>query len=215
MAFLLKIKPSLHRKIVLNLLLITQLRMEINKRSVGMKQRGIVIWLSGLPCSGKTTIGSGLENQLKNEGFIVRMLDGDITRKGICSDLGFSEKDRKENIRRIAEISRLLADTGIITICAFITPTEDLRQMAREIIGSSQFVNVFVDTPLEICEERDVKGMYRKARKGEISDFTGVSAPFEIPAIPDVILRTAHTSPDSSTQELYEYLLPLIDRNEK
>jgi adenylylsulfate kinase len=189
--------------------------MEISKRSVGNKQRGIVVWLSGLPCSGKTTIGLGLENHLLEEGFIVRMLDGDVTRKGICSDLGFSEHDRKENIRRIAEIAKLLAETGIVTICAFITPTEDLRQLARQIIGDGQLISVFVDTPLEVCENRDVKGMYKKARKGEIAEFTGVSAPFEVPVAPGLVLSTAHSSPDASIKELYEYLLPIIDRNEK
>lgn len=189
--------------------------MDISKRGTGLNQRGVVVWLSGLPCSGKTTIGLGLEKQLQEKGFIVRMLDGDITRKGICNDLGFSEKDRKENIRRVAEIARLFAETGIITICAFITPTEDLRALSRQIIGDGQLLTVFVDTPLEVCEERDVKGMYKKARKGEISEFTGVSAPFEAPASPDVTLSTAHHSPEDSIRELLDYLLPIIDRNEK
>lgn len=189
--------------------------MEINKSRNGLKQRGIVVWLSGLPCSGKTTIGSGLETVLQNAGFIVRMLDGDVTRKGICSDLGFSEADRKENIRRIAEISRLFAETGIITICAFITPTEELRHLAQGIIGHDNMVNVFVDTPLEVCEARDVKGMYKKARKGEITDFTGVSAPFEVPEAPDIRLRTADFIPEQSIRELTDYLLPIIELHEK
>jgi len=173
-------------------------------------QRGTVIWLSGLPCSGKTTIGSGLEELLSTEGFVVRMLDGDVSRKGICSDLGFSEYDRKENIRRIAEIAKLFAETGVITICAYITPTEDLRTLAAGIIGNNNLVQVFVDTPLEVCEQRDVKGMYRKARQGEIKEFTGVSAPFEIPLNTQLTLRTVNTDPSDSIRELYNYLIPII-----
>lgn len=180
-----------------------------------LNQKGVVIWLSGLPCSGKTTIGLGLEKMLAEAGFLVRMLDGDITRKGICSDLGFSVKDRIENIRRISEIARLFAETDVITICAFITPTDSLRNMAYEIVGKEYFINVFVDAPLAVCEQRDVKGMYKKARNGEISDFTGVSAPFETPANPHITLCTATFNPAQSIKELYDYLLPLIERNEK
>ncbi len=180
-----------------------------------LKQNGKVIWLSGLPCSGKTTIGIGLEKALTNAGYLVRMLDGDITRKGICSDLGFSISDRHENIRRVAEIARLFAETGIITICAFITPTNELRELAGNITGDDFFVNVYVDAPLEICEQRDVKGMYRKAREGRIENFTGVSAPFEIPSDPHIRLSTAEFNPSESINELYEFLLPLINRNEK
>lgn len=189
--------------------------MEINKSRNVLKQRGVVVWLSGLPCSGKTTIGSGLETVLQDAGFVVRMLDGDVTRKGICSDLGFSETDRAENIRRIAEISKLFAETGIITICAFITPTEELRHLAQSIIGETNMVNVFVDAPLEVCEQRDVKGMYKKARKGEINDFTGVSAPFEVPLVPDVTLHTNDFRPAESIRELFDYLLPIIELHEK
>lgn len=179
------------------------------------KQVGVVIWMSGLPCSGKTTIGKGLEQKLSNEGFLIRMLDGDITRKGICSDLGFSEADRKENIRRIAEISRLFAETGIITICAFITPSENLRAMAQKIVGKQYFINAFVDTPPDICEKRDVKGMYKKARLGEINDFTGVSAPFEAPANPDITLYTAEINPQQTIAQLYDYIIPIIKQHEK
>jgi len=189
--------------------------MKIDKSDNSSKQHGVVIWLSGLPCSGKTTIGTGLEAKLNKSGYLVRMLDGDITRKGICSDLGFSLHDRYENIRRIAEIAKLFSETGVITVCAFITPTEELRQLALQIVGEDNFVNVFVDAPLEVCEQRDVKGMYKKARKGEISDFTGVSAPFDIPENPDITLYTADFNPQQSINELYSYLLPLIERHEK
>mgnify|MGYP002863601121 FL=1 len=176
-------------------------------------QRARVIWLSGLPCSGKTTIGVGLEKELIQRGFHVRMLDGDVTRKGICNDLGFSEKDRNENIRRIAEISKLFAESGIITINAFITPTEKLRLMAMEIIGRELFTGVYVNSPLVICEKRDVKGMYKKARNGEISDFTGVSAPFEPPLNADFEINSSGVNPDQSVNELLEHILPLISNN--
>jgi adenylylsulfate kinase len=175
-----------------------------------LRQRARVIWLTGLPCSGKTTIGVGLEQVLINKGFQVRLLDGDVTRKGICSDLGFSEDDRIENIRRIAEISKLFAESGIITINAFITPTEKLRTMAMGIIGREDFINVFVDTPLDLCEQRDVKGMYKKARNGEIKDFTGVSAPYEPPFDAAIEIKTSGSDPAQSIKKLFDYILPLI-----
>lgn len=176
-------------------------------------QHARVIWLTGLPCSGKTTIGIGLEQLLISRGFHVRLLDGDVTRKGICSDLGFSEEDRNENIRRIAEISKLFAESGIITINAFITPTENLRAMARDIIGREDFVNVFVNAPLDVCEERDIKGMYKKARNGEIKDFTGVSAPFEPPLEADFEINTSVSDPEQSIVKLFDSILPLISIN--
>lgn len=175
-----------------------------------LKQQARVIWLTGLPCSGKTTIGTGLERELTRLGFLVRMLDGDIIRKGICRDLGFSEADRNENIRRIAEIARLFAETGIITINAFITPTEQLRSVVREITGSDNLVNVYVNSPLSICESRDIKGMYKKARNGEIKDFTGISAPFEVPVNADFVIDTMAFTPEQSIQQLLEFILPII-----
>lgn len=181
------------------------------KKKTGQHAR--VIWLTGLPCSGKTTIGIGLEQLLISRGFHVRLLDGDVTRKGICSDLGFSEEDRNENIRRIAEISKLFAESGIITINAFITPTENLRAMARDIIGREDFVNVFVNAPLDVCEERDIKGMYKKARNGEIKDFTGVSAPFEPPLEADFEINTSVSDPEQSIVKLFDSILPLISIN--
>ena len=175
-----------------------------------LQQRSKVIWLTGLPCSGKTTIGLGLEKELISRGFYARMLDGDITRRGICNDLGFSEPDRKENIRRIAEISKLFSETGIITISAFITPTEALRTMAREIIGENDYLNIFIDAPLYLCEQRDVKGMYKKARHVEIKDFTGVSAPFEPPLSADYVIDTKINNPAQSVAKLLEHILPQI-----
>lgn len=173
-------------------------------------QRARVIWLTGLPCSGKTTLGMGLHTALLERGYAVRLLDGDITRKGLCRDLGFSPADREENIRRVAELSKLFANSGFITINAFITPTEALRQLAGEIIGAEDMVNVYVNAPLEVCENRDVKGMYRKARQGIISEFTGVTAPFEVPLHPDIEIDTTNTDPEKNTAELLQFILPLI-----
>ncbi len=173
-------------------------------------QRARVIWLTGLPCSGKTTLGMGLHAALLERGYAVRLLDGDITRKGLCRDLGFSPADREENIRRVAELSKLFADSGFITINAFITPTEALRKLASEIIGAEDMVNVYINAPLEVCENRDVKGMYRKARQGMISDFTGVTAPFEVPLHPDIEIDTTNSNPEKNTAELLQFILPLI-----
>jgi len=175
-----------------------------------LQQKAVAIWLTGLPCSGKTTLGVAIEAQLLEMGFQARLLDGDITRKGLCRDLGFSAKDRIENIRRVAEISKLFAECGIITINAFITPTDELRQMAMDIIGRNDFINVYVNSPLHICEKRDVKGMYKKARNGEISDFTGISAPFEPPQQPDIEINTSENTPGQSLQHLMNYILPKI-----
>lgn len=176
-----------------------------------LKQRAVVIWLTGLPCSGKTTLGIAIEQQLLEMGYHVRLLDGDITRKGLCRDLGFSANDRNENIRRVAEISKLFAESGIITINAFITPTEELRQMARDIIGRQDFINVYINSPLDVCEKRDVKGMYKKARNGELTEFTGVSAPFEPPLQPDIEINTSEITPGQSLQLLLNYILPKIN----
>ncbi len=183
---------------------------ESMEKRFGQKAR--VIWLTGLPCSGKTTIGSGLSEALLERGFFVRFLDGDATRKGLCSNLGFSEDDRVENIRRVAEISKLFMESGMITINAFITPTEPLRRLASEIIGRENLISIYVNAPVEVCETRDVKGMYKKARSGKISDFTGVSAPFEVPAAPDFEVDTTTSSPEESINQLIEFLIPLIKR---
>ncbi|MDY0344756.1 MAG: adenylyl-sulfate kinase [Lentimicrobium sp.] len=177
------------------------------------EQNAKVIWLTGLPCSGKTTLGIGLYKALLKLGFMVRMLDGDITRRGLCNNLGFSDADRNENIRRVAEVSKLFIETGIITINAFITPTLELRELAQEIIGSDKLIQVYVNSPVEVCEARDVKGMYAKARRGELSNFTGVSAPFDNPVEPDVEINTHLNTPENNVQQLLEYVLPLISKS--
>ena len=156
-----------------------------------LHQRGIMIWMTGLSGSGKSTVAIGVERELHKRGILCRILDGDNIRTGINSNLGFSEEDRRENIRRIAEIGKLFVDTGIVTIACFVSPTLELRQMAREIIGEKDFREVYIATPLEECERRDVKGLYARARRGEVKDFTGISAPFEPPAAPDLSLDTS------------------------
>ena len=156
-----------------------------------LHQRGIMIWMTGLSGSGKSTVAIGVERELHKRGILCRILDGDNIRAGINCNLGFSEEDRRENIRRIAEIGKLFVDTGIVTIACFVSPTLELRQMAREIIGEKDFREVYIATPLEECERRDVKGLYARARRGEVKDFTGISAPFEAPTAPDLSLDTS------------------------
>ena len=173
-------------------------------------QRGVMLWLTGLSGSGKSTIAIALERELHKRGLLCRILDGDNIRSGINNNLGFSAEDRVENIRRIAEIGKLFVDTGIITIAAFISPSNELRQMATRIIGAENFLEIYVSTPIEECERRDVKGLYAKARRGEIKDFTGVSAPFEAPEHPDLTLDTSVLSLEESVTRLLELILPKV-----
>ncbi|MCB0789712.1 MAG: adenylyl-sulfate kinase [Flavobacteriales bacterium] len=173
-------------------------------------QRGCVVWMTGLSGSGKSTIAIGLERRLHEQGIFTQVLDGDNVRTGINNNLGFSEADRTENIRRIAEVAKLFAGSGVVTICCLVSPTLAIREQAKAIIGSEDFIEVFVDTPLEECERRDVKGLYAKARAGEVKDFTGISAPFEAPERPDVRLETAGREPEATIDDLYEHLLPRV-----
>lgn len=159
-------------------------------REVLLKQKAKVIWLTGLSGSGKTTLAIGLERELHNAGKLVYVLDGDNVRTGINNNLGFSETDRKENIRRIAEVAKLFADAGVITICCFVSPTNEIRAMAKSIIGEKDFLEVYINASLESCEKRDVKGLYAKARKGELKDFTGIHQPFEAPEHPWLTIAT-------------------------
>lgn len=169
-----------------------------------LRQKSVMIWFTGLSGSGKSTLAIALERELYKRGFLTRILDGDNIRSGINNNLGFSEADRTENIRRIAEVSKLFVDCGIVTIAAFISPTRAIRHMAQEIIGKDDFLEVYVSTPLEECEKRDVKGLYKKARKGEIRDFTGVSAPFEAPLHPFLEIDTSCHSLEESVKILLE-----------
>ena len=177
-----------------------------------LKQHSVMIWFTGLSGSGKSTIAIALERELHKRGLLCRILDGDNIRSGINNNLGFTEADRIENIRRIAEVSKLFVDTGIITIAAFISPSNDIREMAANIIGKDDFLEVYVSTPIEECERRDVKGLYAKARRGEIKNFTGISAPFEAPAHPALTLDTSALSLEESVNKLLELILPRIQK---
>ncbi len=175
-----------------------------------LRQSAKVIWFTGLSGSGKTTLASNLEKELFFRRFFCQVLDGDNIRTGINNNLGFSEEDRLENIRRIAEVSKLLIDTGMITICSFISPTDEIRSLARSIIGEKDFIEIFLNPPLEVCETRDVKGLYKRARAGEIKDFTGISSPFEAPAHPDVEIDTSVTSIKDSVDIIFNAIIDQI-----
>lgn len=177
-----------------------------------LKQKAKVIWMTGLSGSGKTTIAIALEQKLKDKGFLTQVLDGDNVRTGINNNLGFSVEDRAENIRRIAEVSKLFINCGVITINCFVSPTIEIREQAKNIIGESDFIEVFVNTPIEICEKRDVKGLYKKARAGEIKNFTGIDSPFEAPVKPDVDVKTANMSIEGAANQILEIILPKISK---
>lgn len=173
--------------------------------------RGAVVWFTGLSGSGKSTLAIALERVLSARGILCRILDGDNVRCGINAGLGFSEADRRENIRRVAEVCRLFVDTGVVVLACFVSPMRELRQMAAEIVGPGDFLEVYVSTPLAECERRDVKGLYAKARRGEIRDFTGISAPFEEPDAPALRLDTSGRSVDECVDRLLGLLLPAIE----
>ena len=175
-----------------------------------LQQRSKVIWMTGLSGSGKTTVAKGVERYLHTIGIINQILDGDNIRVGISNNLTFSSKDREENIRRIAEVSKLFLNCGIVTLNCFVSPTIEIRNIAKNIIGSDNFIEVYINASIDTCEERDVKGLYKKARKGEIKDFTGISAPFEAPENPDIEINTNKLSVDESIQKVLDYILPII-----
>ncbi|WP_244825718.1 adenylyl-sulfate kinase [Carboxylicivirga linearis] len=171
-----------------------------------LKQNGKVIWITGLSGSGKSTLAHGLERKLAQRGYLTQVLDGDNIRTGINNNLGFTEEDRNENIRRIAEINKLFLNCGVITINAFISPTNDVRAMAREIIGTDDFIEIFVDASFETCTERDPKGLYKKALAGEIKNFTGLDAPFDRPDNPELVVDTNKLSIEEGVELAYEYV---------
>lgn len=175
-----------------------------------LRQRGVAVWFTGLSGSGKSTIAVELERKLAGKGFLCRILDGDNVRQGINADLGFSEEARRENIRRIAEICKLFVDTGIVTLAAFVSPTQELRELARRTIGERDFFEVYVATSLEECERRDVKGLYAKARRGEIADFTGISAPFEEPESPALRIDTSGRTAEACAEELFQHIKNIV-----
>ncbi len=176
-----------------------------------LNQCAKVLWFTGLSGSGKSTLAKGLEVELHAKGFFSVVMDGDNVRTGINNNLGFSDEDRKENIRRIAEVAKLYLQNGVIVICCFVSPTEEIRNLARIIIGGKDFLEIYINTSVSECEKRDVKGLYAKARKGEINDFTGVNAPFEIPAKPDLEVLTKGKSIEECLNELLGFCIPIVN----
>jgi adenylylsulfate kinase len=175
-----------------------------------LRQSAKVIWFTGLSGSGKTTLASNLEKELFFRRFFCQVLDGDNIRSGINNNLGFTKDDRLENIRRIAEVSKLLVNAGMITICSFISPTNEIRELARNIIGENDFIEIFLNPPLEVCEARDTKGLYKKARAGEIKDFTGISSPFEAPETPDLEIDTSQLGIKDSVDLIFQTIIDRI-----
>ncbi len=175
-----------------------------------LNQRSLVIWLVGLSGSGKSTMARGLENELHKLGYLTQILDGDNLRSGINNNLAFTEGDRKENIRRAAEVSKLFANCGVITICSLISPTNEVRAMAKTIIGIDKYYEVFISCPIEVCESRDIKGLYKKARQGEIKNFTGIDSPFEEPVNSDLVIETDKYSLEYCHNQLVENILEKI-----
>ncbi len=181
-------------------------------RNIKSNHLSKVIWFTGLSGSGKSTLAEALENYLHNKGFLTYILDGDNIRKGLNNDLDFSAKSRKENIRRISEVSKLFIDAGVIVLTAFISPYKEDRESARNLVGGDDFIEIHVDCPLEICEKRDVKGLYKKARSGEIRNFTGIDSPFEKPDNPDITINTASSSLEACLKELINRIEPQLRR---
>lgn len=175
-------------------------------RAEQKNQRPLVIWFTGLSASGKSTIAGALEQILTQQGYHTYLLDGDNVRHGLCRDLGFSDADRQENIRRVGEVAKLMADAGLISLAAFISPFRADRNIVREILPEGHFVEVYVDAPLDVCQERDPKGLYAKAARGEIKQFTGIDSPYEHPEQPEVHVRAGEVSVAEAVNQLLAYL---------
>ena len=171
-----------------------------------LNQNSKVIWMTGLSGSGKTTVAKGVERYLHSQGILNQLLDGDNIRVGISSNLTFSSEDRAENIRRISEISKLFLNCGIVTLNCFVSPTIEIRNIAKEIIGAENFIEVYINASVDTCEKRDVKGLYKKARKGEIKNFTGISAPYEVPINPDIEIKTEMFSLEEAVDSIFKVI---------
>jgi len=179
-------------------------------RSSRLNQKPLLLWFTGLSGSGKSTLSNAVERFLFNNGFTTYALDGDNTRKGLNSNLGFVSEDRKENIRRIGEVSKLMLDAGLIVCASFVSPFKEDRERIKKIIGSTNMVEIYVSTPLKECEKRDVKGLYQKARRGEITHFTGISSPYEVPENPDITIDTTNLSLAESVHIIYKQVEPKL-----
>lgn len=181
-----------------------------NEKEKMLGQKSVSVWLVGLSGAGKTTVGAALEKRLIENGVLTQILDGDNIRSGINKNLRFTEEDREENIRRIAEVNKLFINCGVVTINCFINPTNDTREFVENILGKEDIITVYINTPLEVCEQRDVKGLYKKARSGKIKNFTGISSPFEAPKNPELAINTAELSIEESAEKILKYMLPLV-----
>ncbi|MBO6661000.1 MAG: adenylyl-sulfate kinase [Roseivirga sp.] len=189
-------------------------KVDRTKRQNLLNQKPLLVWFTGLSGSGKSTLSNLLEVELHESGYKTYALDGDNIRQGLCNDLAFTEEDRVENIRRIGEVARLFLDSGVIVLSSFVSPFEKDREAVRKLVGPENFVEVFVDCPLEVCEARDVKGLYKKAREGKIKNFTGISSPFEVPEKPDVVIKSAEEDPKDSLQKLLNIVEPKVSSRE-
>ena len=181
----------------------------MNEREIRNGNRSCCFWFTGLPCSGKSTISNAVEQELYNIGFNTYILDGDNVRKGLNKDLNFTEEGRVENLRRIGEVAKLMCDAGLVVLAAFVSPFNKDRQLLRELMPG-KFIEIFIDAPVEVCEQRDVKGMYKKARNKEISNFTGISSPYEAPMHPDLHIRTDQYTIEESVKVIVDYILPKL-----
>lgn len=178
-----------------------------SERELFLNQKACAYWFTGLSGSGKSTIAKGVERILFNDGCFAQVIDGDNVRTGLCNNLNFSLEDRTENIRRVAELAKLYVNSGIVVLCSFISPTIKIREMAADIIGKSDFKEIFIDTPIEVCEARDVKGLYKKARSGEIKGFTGIDSPYEAPISPAFAVETAKQNVSESINDVYQFVI--------
>ena len=181
-----------------------------SSKELYLKQKAKVLWFTGLSGSGKTTLACLLEKRLFELNYFCQILDGDNIRSGLNNGLKFTEEDRQENIRRIAEVSKLFLNCGVITLCTFISPTKKIREMARDIVGEADFLEIYVNSSLDVCESRDPKGLYKKARKGEIPDFTGISSPFEAPDHPFINIDNTSSDLEKTVDELLLKIIPEI-----
>ncbi len=187
-------------------------KVSLEARESLLNQHATLIWFTGLSGSGKSTLAVQLEAQLHALGYKTYLLDGDNIRAGINKDLSFTDEGRIENIRRIGEVSKLMMDAGIVVLSAFISPFNSDREHVKEIVGSEKYIEVFVDTPLEVCEQRDVKGLYKKARAGEVKNFTGIDSPYERPEHPNVVIPTHQVTVEQSMEILLASILPVIKK---